>query len=136
MTAGKSWLVSSSILLMPGLDNTRLFMRITAGAGTRSMVICLHYQALECKPLLNWNSHERHINRDLLRFLIMWSYFPFFFSYLLPFLSLFTVFIADSQDIFAFLSFLSLVPFSSCFFEEFYDSCVTFGQRFYSPFLC
>ena len=33
------------ILLTPGLDNTRLFMSLTAGAGTRSMVISLHYQA-------------------------------------------------------------------------------------------
>ena len=31
--------VSSKILLTPGLDNTRLFMSLTAGAGTRSMVI-------------------------------------------------------------------------------------------------
>jgi len=34
------------LLLTPGLDNTRLFMSLTAGAGTRSMVISLHYQAL------------------------------------------------------------------------------------------
>ena len=31
--------------LTPGLDNTRLFMSITAGAGTRSKVFSLHYQA-------------------------------------------------------------------------------------------
>ena len=36
---------SIEILLTPGLDNTRLFMSLTAGAGTRSMVISLHYQA-------------------------------------------------------------------------------------------
>ena len=33
------------ILLTPGLDNTRLFMSLTAGAGTRSKVFSLHYQA-------------------------------------------------------------------------------------------
>ena len=32
-------------LLTPGLDNTRLFISLTAGAGTRSMIISLHYQA-------------------------------------------------------------------------------------------
>ena len=35
----------AAIAHTPGLDNTRLFMSLTAGAGTRSMVISLHYQA-------------------------------------------------------------------------------------------
>ena len=38
-------------LLTPGLDNTRLFMSLTAGAGTRSMVISLHYQAFDGRKL-------------------------------------------------------------------------------------
>ena len=35
----------AAIAHTPGLDNTRLFMSLTAGAGTRSKVFSLHYQA-------------------------------------------------------------------------------------------
>ena len=52
-------------LLTPGLDNTRLFMSLTAGAGTRSKVFSLHYQAYSLKELGEEEETLGEVNRDV-----------------------------------------------------------------------